>query len=219
MRRAADGAGPGRTPRDARALAALALLTALASSCLHESYGPREAAPARPGGELQPRRKLDPQSGRPTREWSVLVYPDRAPQKHGKETVWYPSGAKQWEREYHEGEPRGAWRSWYEDGTPRSEAFFAGAGVETTMTFWHPNGVVSLKGPARDGVRGGTWTGWYPSGALAERGEYVRGMREGIWSTWSEDGGQRFEVLYVRNVRKSETPVGPGTAQEPSSKP
>ena len=206
-RRAASS--PPRAAAPVRAGHALALCALLASSCLHESYGPRPAPAAAAHGELQPRRKLDPQTGRPLREWAVLVYPDRAPQKHGRETVWYPSGAKQWEREYHEGEPRGAWRSWYEDGTPRSEAFFAGAGVETTMTFWHANGVKSLQGPARDGVKCGAWTAWYPSGAVSERGEYVRGMREGTWNAWSLDGAQRFEVVYVRNVRKSETPVEP----------
>ena len=191
----------------------LGALVVVVAACRHETglHLPPPGIPtaSAPAPELDTRRKLDKATGQVLREWSRLVYTDRPPVKHGRETSWYPSGAKQWEREYDEGRPYGTWRAWYEDGKPRSESFFGEPDVDTTMTFWHPNGQMSMQGPARNGVRRGEWTLWYQNGQIAERGQFSGSLREGRWIAWSIDGSQRFERIYARNTRVSETPIGP----------
>ena len=199
--------------RVVRLTVALALALPL-GACRHETglsrppAGRRAPAP----GELELRRKLDKDTGRVVREWSVLVYGDRPPQKHGRETIWSPAGTKLSEREFVEGEPFGAWRAWYADGTPKSESFFDAGGGDTTMTFWHPNGALSMRGPARNGVRRGEWTVWYANGRIAEQGHFSGSLREGRWIAWSKDGSQRFERRYAKNVRVSEEALAPEDA-------
>jgi antitoxin component YwqK of YwqJK toxin-antitoxin module len=184
-------------------------LVLAAAGCRHET-GLGQPPPGwrpPPPGELAVRRKVDKETGRVTREWSMLVFKDRPSQKHGTERTYYPSGRPQWEREYREGKPNGAWRSWYEDGNLRSESYFGDPARETQMSFWHPNGQLSMRGPARNGSRSGTWTFWYANGQKAEEGEFVGSMREGRWIAWTKDGTQRFERFYKKNVRVSETPI------------
>ena len=185
---------------------ALAAAALAAAACRHETnlHRPPPGAKPAPPPRLEHKRTIDKETGRVVRDGSRLVYPDRPPAKHGKETVWYPSGGKHWEREYAEGRPFGAWRSWYENGNPRSESFFGAPDVDTQMTFWHPNGQVSLRGPARNGNRRGVWTVWYEDGRIAEQGPFSGSRREGRWIAWSKDGKQRYERIYAKNVRISE---------------
>lgn len=196
-----------------RALISLALVVALSPGCrIERDLGRRPDNESR--GTLEPRRKLDPETGRVTREWSMLVFEDRAPVKHGPERSYHPSGAPSWSREYHEGRPRGVWRSWYEDGTLRSESFLGDPSRETEMSFWHPNGQLSMRGPARDGSRTGTWTFWYANGQKAEEGQFRSSMKEGRWLAWTKDGRRTFERVYEKNVRVSERLLSEQSAGE-----
>jgi hypothetical protein len=156
---------------------------------------------------LEKRTKHDRKTGHLVREWSVLVYSDRPPQKHGAERVFYSSGAKQWSREFDHGKPKGAWRSWYEDGQPRSECFFADPSVDTVMTWWYPGGRIQSRGPARNGAHRGVWRFYYKNGQLAEEGPFVDNQRHGEWRAWSEDGQVATLRKYAKGVRVSEKPA------------
>jgi antitoxin component YwqK of YwqJK toxin-antitoxin module len=189
--------------------AAIALLAALAGSCrslpdLSKLDPPPAAQEAEPTGRIENRSEIDDQSGKLTHEWTVLVVPGRGAIKHGQERNWYPGGALHWEREFRYGKPTGVWRSWYENGKPRTECFYFGPEVERTMTFWREDGKLTAQGPACDGARRGAWKFWWSNGQLAEQGEYRGGLREGVWQAWSEDGGRRYERVYEKNVRVSQ---------------
>lgn len=183
------------------------------SSLLGGCQTPPNLPPPTPGNRaaeaphLETRTKYDRQTGKLLREWKVLVYSDRPAQKQGVENVFYPSGAKQWSREFDHGEPKGAWRSWYEDGEPRSESFFGDPSVDTIMTWWYPGGRIQSRGPARNGVHRGLWRFYYQNGQVAEEGSFIDNQKQGEWHAWSEDGKVVTRRQYAKGVRVSETPA------------
>lgn len=188
----------------------LVLLLACAcafATCRTERNLAPQAAQTAGDLHLEKRHKNDPRTGAPLHEWTLAFAPGKPPVKHGKETIWNANGVKQWEREYKNGKPYGAWRSWYESGRPRSECFFGDPQVDTQMTFWHANGQVSLQGPARNGERRGVWKIWYANGQLAEQGTFVDSQRQGQWLAWSEDGREAWQRTYHRNVRTAQVSV------------
>jgi len=74
--------------------------------------------------------------------------------------------------------------TFYDDGSPRSEATLADG---------------DLQGPART---------WHRGGALASQGSYVRGERDGAWRFWGEDGTLDLQRsgIYAAGVRSA--PLG-----------
>jgi hypothetical protein len=157
-----------------------------------------------PPGRTEERREVDPLTGKPRHEWSVLVTPGRGALKHGIERIWYPSGELQWEREFRYGKPTGIWRSYWQNGKPRTECFYLGPDVERTMSFWREDGRLSAQGPACGDARRGKWRFWWSNGQIAEEGEYKGGLKEGTWIGWSRDGKRRFERVYEKHVRVSQ---------------
>lgn len=187
---------------NARALAVLLSAPLLAllvvpCACLSESNldKPPAGAPKDPAPHLAVRRVKGEKKSL-AREWTVLVTPGRGDVKHGKDLAWYPSGAKEWERAFDHGNPKGTWRKWHENGQLESEIEFAGPDVERPMRFWHANGQLSAEGPAKNGSRTGTWKFWNEDGALREQGEYVDSRREGAWSIWAQAGSPPQVVKY-----------------------
>ena len=120
----------------------------------------------------EPRKKIDPLTGKLVREWTVLREPGKPPVPDGKETTYYLNGAKKSETEYVKGQKVGVRRAWYENGQLYSESTLGDAKVEHPQTFWYPNGQRRMQGPARNGARWGTWHIWYPNGQVAEQGEF-----------------------------------------------
>lgn len=159
------------------------------------------------------RTYYDRQATRPRSEVHVLLLPDGRHLKDGVERRWFPDGTLELERGWSAGEPAGWWRSWWPDGSPRSEYRFEPAQA-TTMRWWHPGGVLSSQGPARSGLREGSWRGWHPDGTLAFEGHYLAGRREGPWSTWHPDGSLGERGSYRADVR-----VGTWESYAPGERP
>lgn len=172
-----------------------------------------------PTGRIEERREVDEVTGQPTHESTVLVTPGRGAIKHGVERIWYPGGALHWEREFRYGKPTGIWRSWWENGKPRTECYYFGPDVERTMTFWREDGKLQAQGPACDGSRRGRWKFWWSQGQLSDEGEYRGGLREGVWQAWSEDGKRRSEIVYEKNVRVSRRELEPDVEIAPAAAP
>ncbi|MBI5363920.1 MAG: toxin-antitoxin system YwqK family antitoxin [Planctomycetes bacterium] len=202
---------------------ALALLVLLLAACRVEHGLDRPPADFReaPPPKLQVKQSFDPDTGKLAHEWTQLVFVDRRPLKDGREVKYFANGEKLCEGEWKHGEKHGAWRFYYESGAIKSETFYGDRRTPTTMTFWHPNGQISLQGPAINGSRQGTWRLWRKNGLLAEEGPFVGSVREGAWRVWSEDGQSVSEIVYSKNVRvsaSSPTPSEPVWA-EPASAP
>ncbi len=143
-------------------------------------------------------------TGKITKRWRVLVYPDGRVERHGKETVYHADGTLKWEREYDHDSPSGSWNSYYADGFPRSEYTYAGSSVETTMSFYHESGQLSARGLARDGVREGGWVFLYADGVLRQEGRYRAGRRIGVWTTRHANGGLESRGYYRDDARAGE---------------
>ena len=181
------------------------LLLLLLPACRSSSNGPvQRITPAPNAGAPQEHQQIDPKTGQTLHAWSTVAIGNGLSKKHGKETVLRKDGSKEWEREWDRGQPAGLWRSWYPNGTMRSEVFFAGPLEERPMTFWFDNGQRRMQGPARNGVRCGHWQIWFANGQLAEEGEFVGSRREGEWQAWSEDGKTPFVRVYQHDVRLEE---------------
>ena len=68
------------------------------------------------------------------------------------------------------------------------------------MRFWHANGQLSAEGPAKNGVRSGTWKFWNADGTLREEGEYAGSLREGDWKVWGDGKPEARVAHYERGV-------------------
>ena len=161
---------------------------------------------------LVERQTRHPKTGVLLRTWSEWLLPDGEVQRHGKELTWYPSGAKEWEREFEYGVPVGHWQGWYEDGSPMAESFH-GTDEPTKMTFWHANGQLAARGLALNGERTGFWSHWYEDGSVREQGEYENGLRQGLWVHWREDGTLDARGEYEAGVRIGEWELSDETAE------
>lgn len=135
--------------------------------------------------------------------------PDGRSVKHGLERRWYPGGELRSERYFDEGEPTGRWKSWWEDGSLRSDYTFHPLAEPTVMTFWHPGGRRSAQGLARRGTREGRWTHWYESGSVREEGTYLLGVKDGEWTYYWEDGSLRSRGRYAGGARVGQWQHGP----------
>lgn len=211
--------------RGARTLSCLFLGLVLGSACrsgpdLSQVKPPGRAKEGDPPGRTEERSEVDPDTGKTTHSWSVVVTPGRGAIKHGVEKLWFPDGSPWWEREFRYGKPTGVWRSYWPNGNKRTECFYLGPDIERTMSFWREDGKLSAQGPACDGARRGKWRFWWANGQLAEEGEYRGGLREGNWVGWSRDGTRRFERVYEKNVRVSQREVPePVSAAPPTEAP
>lgn len=187
-------------PLRARRLLAPIALGAL-GGCLLQRAGPEVPARgvAAPPPEHQVRRTVDKHTKQVLSERVVAVEPDGRTVKDGLQRTWYPDGSPRSERRFAAGEPAGVWRSWYQNGVLEQEYEFSDE--PTTMRYYHPDGALSAEGPARRGVREGEWSYWYPSGVLRQRGGYLGGLREGEWTLFYENGGLRSRGPYRADER------------------
>lgn len=148
-------------------------------------------------------------------ESATVVLPDGRRVKDGPEIAWWPNGAKRAERRFAAGRPVGVWRTFWPDGTLRSEYSFDPEGRPTEMRFWHENGVLAARGAARDGLREGRWTFWWPNGNRREEGSYLANRREGEWTFWRPDGTLEARGLYRDGRRVGTWEHGPGAVEAP----
>lgn len=182
----------------------------LVALCACRGAPPLPAPPPQAAGGVRYEilKQRDPASGTLVREWSVKVEPGAKAVLHGRERTWTSGGAPEWEREWKDGAPSGTWTRRWPNGNLRSRVEHRGKETETTMTFWHENGVKALEGPARDGERCGEWCAWRADGTLLERGTYRDSFKEGEWTSYAADGATPDRtVVYERSVRVRTLPA------------
>ncbi|MEM6570616.1 MAG: hypothetical protein AAF957_19555 [Planctomycetota bacterium] len=167
---------------------------ALGAACIRPSQQIIDLAYQRNLAKLQrsepiPARTIgrDPVTRLRTEDRSYLDMPDGVRLHHGAHRTWYPDGTPETLRHYREGDEVGVWWSWWRNGALRSAYEFV-PGVETPMTWWHPNGLLQSEGMARDGVRTGPWRFWHENGELESEGSFVGGRRAGFWAFYDADG-------------------------------
>lgn len=120
--------------------------------------------------------------------------------RHGVEALFWPDGSPKAHREFTYGTPSGRWRTFYQDGTLRSDHDLQ-AGQSTPMVYYHPNGKEAARGAAVAGQRTGDWTYWYGTGVVAERGGYLEGKRHGPWAYFERDASLKEEAMYQAGQR------------------
>ncbi len=133
-------------------------------------------------------------------EREVLILPGGKVLANGRASAWFPDGTQEFERFYDCGEPTGVWKTWYRDGTPRSEVFCGMKGSGLT-TWWYENGALSSQGPSSRGFKQGAWVHWNENGSKAAEGAYRQGRRQGPWRLWDESGEPAASGSYENGVR------------------
>lgn len=150
-------------------------------------HGPGEPEP----GQMDLRREYWDKGPAPRQlhtELEGLVRIGGAFEKHGRERSFFRSGATEYERHWTHGAPAGTWKSWWENGTLRSQCEFTRDGSITDMFFWHANGQLEGRGPGLNGRRIGLWEFFRADGSKDSAGHFLDGTREGEWTFWDECG-------------------------------
>lgn len=204
--------------------AELALLVLVALASCGPGWRDLSRSVAEPPPATEERRDVrrtywDRAATRPKTETGWLRRRDGTSVKDGVERSWYEHGQLEFERHWRRDEPFGLWRTWFEDGVQRFEHDYV-PGETTPMTWWHPSGAISSTGPARAGVREGTWRGDHPGGEPAFEGRFVANRRDGFWIFWYPDGSVETSGNYSQGQRvgvwENYAP-GESPAQEPST--
>lgn len=183
-----------------------ALLVALACACQARLDVPLALRhrPAEEPAQMDIRREYYDGGATPTRlksEVEGLVARGGAFTKHGRDRSFFEDGSPRSERHWVRGEPAGTWRTWWPNGVLRSESSFPKDGAETAMRFWHDDGSLEAEGPAVRGRRGGEWRHFHRGGALESCGRYLDGERDGPWEFFGADGVRLFVAEYHRGVK------------------
>lgn len=177
-------------------------LALLAGACLVQR--PTRDRPE-PAGVHETRRTAHP-GGATRRELTLLVWPDGHSERDGPEREFHPDGSPAAERVFVHGVPTGLWRTWYPDGTLRSEVDFGSPDSSALLVnrFWHANARLAAEGKARAGVREGPWSFWSEVGSLQSEGGYRAGRRDGPWILYDAAGRKQAQGQYALGER-----VGP----------
>lgn len=101
------------------------------------------------------------------------------------------------------GRPRrhGPSRTWYEDGTLRTEEHWHEGKRDGRFVEYHRNGRKAREGTYRLDDKVGTWTIWFEDGALEERSEWVANVPHGRAATWHRGGARRSEGRYCMGAQ------------------
>jgi antitoxin component YwqK of YwqJK toxin-antitoxin module len=177
------------------------LLLCVPSACLVQH--PLPDAPA-PTAAHDVRRSAYP-DGTPRSETRLIVWSDGRVERDGAEREYHKSGALVAERFFSHDRHVGTWRTWYPDGTVRSEVDFGSAADAPAMQrFWHPTGTLAAEGPLREGRRDGRWRYSDEAGRLQREGGYRDGKRDGPWTFYRADGSREAEGSYALGERVGE---------------
>lgn len=171
------------------------VLLPTAPGCLVYTSGPE--VPEAPGEHQVVRTAL---GGGAWRETTYEVDSGGHRVRDGAEREHAQDGALLAERTFRAGLPTGTWRTWYPDGSPRSEVQLGDGATVGWHRFWHPGGILAAEGGARGEVREGPWRFWGPGGDLERAGPFLDGLRHGDWTFW-EAGRKVAEGRYERGGR------------------
>ena len=178
-------------------LARAGLLAALVLSSCGVTHVDDLALP--PTYEVELRKTWYVRDEVPRTERSVRLYSDGRIVTHGAERSWFRDGQLEKELTFDDGVPTGVWRTWYPDGSPRSELEM---GEEPRpMRFWYEDGTLEAEGQGVLGVREGLWTYYHRNGRIASTGPFRAGVEEGHWRYFDEEGNLEEEGRYEKGRR------------------
>jgi hypothetical protein len=71
------------------------------------------------------------------------------------------------------------------------------------MTEYHANGMASVAGEYRDGLRVGVWTRYYENGVKRAQAEFADGLQDGVLISWATDGSKVYEKWFQEGAPAS----------------
>lgn len=111
----------------------------------------------------------------------------------------------------------GSYRTWYANGKPESDGFYAMGKKSGTFTYWHENGQVASTGEYKNDLAEGTWVWWHDNGQKSAVGKYTAGNLIGEWRWWDEAGKLTKQQTYNGTESASTAPTdAQPTAAQPS---
>ena len=110
--------------------------------------------------------------------------------REGSRVVWYESGDKAAETEYHEHKENGLWRVWYENGNLKEETNYKAGKINGITKTWNEDGQLTGECSYKNGLEDGRCYEKYTMNpqAFIYDGTYKKGVKVGEWKEWDEDG-------------------------------
>lgn len=143
--------------------------------------------------------------------------------KHGLWTIWYAEGKKKSESLMNKGaagrqerwfengqmsdrleirgEGKTSFKTWYENGQPKTEGAWEGKQADGRWTHWFEDGKIESEGEYYRGMKIGIWTFRHANGEKKEEGDYISGEPNGRWVYWYDTGKKKAEGPYRRGKR------------------
>jgi antitoxin component YwqK of YwqJK toxin-antitoxin module len=135
---------------------------------------------------------------------STMVTEYRRGQMHGKQTTYFPSGAKSNVTHFVEGKRHGPWVSWHQNGRKLFESAYDRGFVHGRWRAWYPNGTPWFDRTYEKRRPVGTATTWYPSGTKMSVTVHGGSGKPDDVTEWYGDGSLRAKGKQLVSWRRGE---------------
>ena len=99
------------------------------------------------------------------------------------------------------GERQGRWQTFYDDGTPERDEYYAAGRLHGESLTYYPNGQLSLKGQYSEGLRQGTLVHYGDTGVKLEEENYLDGKHDGPQRYFNRTGILVSELNYKAGLQ------------------
>ena len=96
----------------------------------------------------------------------------------------------------------GVTRTWYEDGSKKSEISYAHGTMHGLRLTWYPTGQMWGRGTYEHGKEHGTWTAWWANGFKQREWQMDHGVWHGPYMEWHDNGEKKMEFEYVNGLKQ-----------------
>lgn len=111
-------------------------------------------------------------------------------EEKGAWTAWHNNGNKAAEGNYSDGKKMGLWKEWHDNGQASSEYNYEDGRIVGLANQWRRDGSLLEKGSYAKGLREGEWA-FYPLNDQVGKGYYSKGRKQnGIFFNWGLNGGK-----------------------------
>lgn len=134
--------------------------------------------------------------------------------KHGKSTVFYPSGKIMIEQNYNAGSLEGLQTYYFESGKVQSKINFEKGNKAGSFVYYYENGNIKQEGTYKNNGIEGILKGYYENGNLKEVTTFVDGWENGPFEEYNENGIIAVKGSYIPNPDPEALPLEQGILEE-----
>ena len=103
-------------------------------------------------------------------------------------------GQIEYEGEFKNGKPEGAWTTFFPDGRPRWKGLKKNGLNHGPYKMWYPDGRKKMEGTFFNGEKQGRSIAWHPNGVKLLEQWHEQGVPTGVWKRWDSTGSLTEEI-------------------------